>query len=605
MAVHSRCLTAHFVHFELVEVELGLFDDAIDKFSVVVSRKDSLAPLAAHGQATALLSVAKRDAQDGKGGSAYSQLCRGIKLLQSDEKDSGAQFWSALKLVGDLYSFAAFLPPDVFGDMISSEMADSKFGRNQVVRSKLAFVSLGEEAYNTAETRVTGEIENERSLARATILCDLGVNLLLRAQILADLHGQTEGRDWSIEDVFRESEEVREYFKRSAEAFKRSVNAAPTFGPAWCGLGCALCVQDPLMAQHAFSTSLRVNKLFPESWSNLGFLYAGEERKASTEMLDSLTQAADSPMMWIGRALMLESETYEETDDARAGAAASRAADSYRAALQVLKHPNALLGLSLTCRVGSDSSVSFEKARVEGHGFMKEYIGSTQSIDSPVSLIDAVMCIEDGIIRSALIEGSSSRRLIEDALRVIKIRRKQIENCGAGIDCTFFSELENQLSEVSTEEEGDDVGSDGPSDALARQIVNDPEDSCAWLHLAKSLANDSIVDSKTRRRKQAQEANQNATLAADKAASLLLDQVSQHRLSKESSHNFQVVAAHDVSDALSLACWLRMVDGDGWTGEDEAVHKANLQRAFLFCPDNAFARNAVEHIFLETPKDFA
>ena len=55
--------------------------------------------------------------------------------------------------------------------------------------------------------------------------------------------------------------------------------------------------------------------------------------------------------MWIGRVLLFEKTSREwKRQDVVRGSCFAKAADAYRAALQISQHPAALLELSLTCR---------------------------------------------------------------------------------------------------------------------------------------------------------------------------------------------------------------------------------------------------------------
>jgi hypothetical protein len=139
-------------------------------------------------------------------------------------------------------------------------------------------------------------------------------------------------------------------------------------------------------------------------------LYAEKEANAqSAEMLDGLTQVADSPLMSICRALLLERDV--QLDCSPCKPLISRAADAYRAALQVVKHPSALLGLSITCRatvstipVGNEEktsmydSISSDLARRDSYGYMSEYVGLSSRTNLGSCVLGSVMTLEDAVV---------------------------------------------------------------------------------------------------------------------------------------------------------------------------------------------------------------
>jgi hypothetical protein len=106
-------------------------------------------------------------------------------------------------------------------------------------------------------------------------------------------------------------------------------------------------------------------------------------------MCDALTQVADTPMTWINRALQLEvtldDANMEDSD--RSIEWISQACDAYRAALQVDKHPAALLGLAISFRILGTWKIPSHSASWEGSVLVKEYQART-SADVP----NAISC---------------------------------------------------------------------------------------------------------------------------------------------------------------------------------------------------------------------
>jgi len=643
-----------------VELELGLFEEAIEKFELVLEReKDSSHTIAAYGQGSALLALARRDAIDGKAGAGFQHATRAIgcieKTFLADETASSQPGACALKLLGDLYSFGALLPPDVFVDQSENE-ASSYEHCECLLRAQASFVAKGETAYrDAAEVKIAFD-DNETNALRAAVLCDLGGNILLQGQILSSAVGEAQGGtpELTLKDVVANDAEVKDIYDRSVNVFKDTIAASPLHGPAWCGLGCSLSATDPLLAQHAFCTALTLDKMMPDSWSNLAFLFAGKDASApSAEMLDGLTQVADSPLMWICRALLLENEGQSRSGPRETQI--SRAADAYRAALQVVKHPTALLGLSLTTRAAMSSRqpsheekntsyirISSDLSRRDSYGFMGEYLGLSSSCNIGSCVLGGVMTLENGVHN---LETSSqeqmwrykdveqSRDKIMDAvegLRRISSRASSVGPEMQGIDTDPVNILIEHAATIGTV-----TGSvvDSPTDVKkqssspfkhdltpARRVMNDPESGMAWLDLAKSLAKELLAVSDSKKKKHVNEVMESATRAGDRAAQIFSDQVSTPLILRASplvtaddSEEEAVVStgvvpipvdAHDVSGALALPYWLETVEaemlqkaGEGGRSPRRAI---DLQRALFMDPGNAFARQALQQSSIQS-----
>eukprot|EP00804_Cyclotella_cryptica_P003781 CCRYP_008930-RA/>CCRYP_008930-RA protein AED:0.47 eAED:0.46 QI:0/-1/0/1/-1/1/1/0/277 len=155
-----------------------------------------------------------------------------------------------------------------------------------------------------------------------------------------------------MSDLVGRYDQLRQIIKKSTDAFLCAIDANPNEAHAWCGIGCSLAAIDPLKAQHSFARALQLDKSCVEAWSNTGVLFSDHNlREKGSEILDALTQAGDTPFMWICRGFLFEksSDAWQEQASSRE-ASLAKAADAYRAALQLCQHPSALLGLSLTCR---------------------------------------------------------------------------------------------------------------------------------------------------------------------------------------------------------------------------------------------------------------
>jgi len=261
-----------------------------------------------------------------------------------------------------------WLPASLFGedeDCANDNLDCCHHDDNTV--SKLSFASKGGEAYTKAwqthnEREAKCDVSSDSSLLSAAALFDVGTSLLCQARILASSLGEGTGGGTksSMLDMPSKCPGIRGRIDQCIEHFRKAIEMEETFAPAWCGLGSALCYKDTLLAQHCFcralqSRALQIDKASPENWSNLGLVYADRGIvNASSEALDALTCVADTPFMWIGRALLLEDEGAKVDESSSLlvseESSLSRASDAYRAALQVANHPVALLGLSLTAR---------------------------------------------------------------------------------------------------------------------------------------------------------------------------------------------------------------------------------------------------------------
>jgi len=99
-----------------VELELGLLDEAAEKFEKVIDNENVLTRFnAAYGLGSCMLVFARQATESGKHGDALSCVKRGIDaLLTFLTENTKANFNCAWKLLGDLYSFCFVVPFSVF-----------------------------------------------------------------------------------------------------------------------------------------------------------------------------------------------------------------------------------------------------------------------------------------------------------------------------------------------------------------------------------------------------------------------------------------------------------------------------------------------------------
>ncbi|CAB9501462.1 Tetratricopeptide repeat domain 37 [Seminavis robusta] len=544
------------------ELSLGLAEEAAEKFQRALEIGDpSTRSIAAYGQGSALLSLAQREVHNGKAGAAYGSIRRAIEGFESTSNNFGC----AQKLLGDLYSFGATLPPDVFGD--ASTETD--------IVNQIAFVSKGEAFYKAALDLFVGisEDSNEVRLLQAALLTDAGANILLQGQLTA-FH---EGR--GLSSASNKSQNVSALYDRAGAEFRRAIDLFPDYGSAWCGLGCSLVFSDSLLAQHCFCRSLQLDSLSPDAYSNLGILYTVHKVfEASNGIIDALTQVADSPMMWINRALILElkaSADIEKGQGQHAQEKISNAADAYRAALQVVKHPSAMLGIAMTCRAseGAKSEAPYQ----ESYANLQQYKGKMGSSDASALLLADLADLESA--------GAADAGRLDN----VKSHLETLEQLYGEHQITDGLDLEVIRTCLASDaraadEEKESEGSRPLDMTIARQIVHEPQRGDLWVVLSKQLLRDNGGS---------QDSLKAAQVAATRAVHILTHQLT---FPSQQGGNAGIVCPSVLSDALALDYWLdTLIETKPEKHDDaEPTSKAlELQKALVLCPQNAFAREAV------------
>ena len=554
--------------------------------------------------------MAQRDAQDGKAGAAYSSIQQAIQSFDNSTRSFGC----TQKLLGDLYSFGATLPPDIFADPTN----------HGELEGQILFVEKGEACYKSAVDyyQAVSDNKDESNLLCAATIADGAANILLRAQLKAYSHFK--GYEMPPTNEAEAAREVAELYSSASAEFRRAVDLCPDYGPAWCGLGCSLVSADPLLAQHAFCRSIQLNSLTPDAYANLGFLYTAHKSfSASMGVMGALTQVADTPMMWINRALMLERSAVDDVETGnRENAAGSiaQAADAYRAALQVVKHPSAMLGLAMTCRVDSETNqamvsnvqqsshtkISFH----DSHGYLLEHEARMGSSDVSVTLVKNLMSLEQALCDFDY-EGDEStsegRALVEKSIEAVKSFQQEhsIEEASR-LDLDLIQKCLYSNENVAPEEEKTEDGGAPTGMTLARQITFEPHRGDLWVEFAKDLFASNNGDASSL---------QSAQAASSRATQILIHQLT-HPNQTSTRGTPSVVNQKDLSEALALNFWLESMlspdddetsndQVDGEEKEAEAVvgesrdemkrrRTLGLQKALMICPNNKFAREALD-----------
>ncbi len=532
--------------------------------------------------------------------------------------------------------------------------------------SKLSFVSKGEDAYSKAmlaHREVSKESsESDTSLLVAAASFDLGTNLLCQAQILAASLGEGTGGNTqtSMLEMRKKCKGVQHRIDESIKHFRAAIESEELFAPAWCGVGSALCYKDILLAQHCFCRAVQIDKTIADGWSSLGLIYADlNAASPASETLDALTQVADSPFMWIGRALLLEHDEAENVQEQESNL--SRASDAYRAALQVANHPEALLGLSVTARrlglskimeaqneVYADSA--HRTATRESHFALSINRHLSGPFNAGTQALDMVHRSEDAGARLSAGCASVAKEIMvggvdgDDGL-CIEDTSKMLEQLS--LDSTAASDAIDGIVQTSmaavkavgvvcdeAASLGDDAvpeeGQGGSLEKARLKVRLHPENGEHFLDFAKELAKEYTAGTSTTA---STDGMRVASAAVDRAASLLLDEATNvhtvaprrpiliehndengasllapgHDLSMHKNVVPRVIDADLVSESLALRAWMPMeaiaseVEEDSAesnTADDTSVAESlySLQRSLLLDPENSMARHLLDYV---------
>jgi len=539
---HGNC--EYFCAWAQVELELGLLDDAAIRFEqVLMVTKNKNRYSASYGLASCKLLSASRNIGEGKFGAALIDLKRGVDSLSLffNDGEEEVNFFCTMKLLGDLHSHGYGIPPTVF--LTSEGLPTDDHG----TENKLSFIKRGENMYKRLLQDVEAKAQtfNDNSLIAAA-LNDIGINILLQACVRNKiLCGDSSRQDGKLESLLKES----------AEYFEKAIDLNQLDPLSWCGLGCALFSSDAILSQHAFCKALQVDRNCHEAWTNLALTYIDGEAKIShvEEVIDGLTQVADSPLMWIARGLLFEKQS---TDTINCEAMLQNASDSYRASLQTNRHPVALLGLSMTCR-RLDLRMDSLKSR-DAYTLAATEIAIKESFANFKLFLDATSANDtDGKILHDTME--MERGCHEDANTII------------------------------TDDDMYHVGRMALHNAQ-RKIHENPDDGEGWLELAKMT-----IFLITEMKHQEPQSLSLAISAIERAKYIFNNNVLHAPMfkpnSSSGSYNRSVVSkpvpAEKLSEVHALSSWIKTL-----SPQDPASTICNhdLQRSLLLDPENMFAR---------------
>ena len=644
-----------------VNVDLGLYEDAADKCSMVLSAENSknVQYLAAYTEGEALLFLARNCINEGKFGTSLGHLEKGIERMSSlsvVEEKFTKDHYCKLKLLGDLYSSGSSLPSYVFA-------ATSQDGRNSEtsgnlsseVINQLDFLRKGEKAYTLALELGKEEDGNEEDNAYliAAAATDLGTNLLSQARVVSMALGEGSGggTSTSSSDLVMQSSQLKDLITRSINAYMSAVDSSPHEAPAWCGLGCALIGVDPIMSQHAFGRALQIDPSLADSWSNIGLLYTNHDTEKCSEILDYLTQVDDTPLMWIGRGFLLEKTARAWADqvvdqDVASEACLTKAADAYRAALQITQHPAALLGLSLTCRRADPrlkesnnlvySELADHASKLESRVSIDIHQVLTSGGNIGANYLSNLTQIEEGLNRLNSDDGAESAGLlINDSKCALDESTKRLHsNGGIGsqqggsqlAQCEIDLSVSTLLQMKETEEFSYDMIKSASSQAsiasssecnnhtdkscsslddTRNNVFMNPESGEAWLMFANKLAEQLSS-------KRSDSTGLSSAKVASKRAYDLLHQrvISASLLTRRQASNGKSIEFSDgsvvssippaslVSQSMALVSWLNELEKSKKDEEENNTPSdnqivASFQESLLLDPTNLMAASSL------------
>ena len=431
-----------------IDLDLGLYEEAAVKCAKVLSADAPLhfQRMAAYIEGQSCLFLARSCIQEGKFGSSLSYLEKGIVRMSalSIGENSAKSRYCEVKLLGDLYSSGNSLPSYVFVAHNPNDQQPEKNRRlSDEVQNQLSFMMKGENAYTLAIELAKKADENDQNntglVAAAAI--DLATNLLSQARVLLLTLGEGNGDGGSNNSSHanKESSRIHDLIVRSANAYLFAVDSSPHEASAWCGLGCALIAVDPTMSQHAFCRALQIDPSSGDSWSNIGLMYARHDAEKCSEILDHLAQVDDTPLMWIGRGILFEKASRKWTGQkVKIEACFTKAADAYRAALQIIQHPAALLGLSLTCRRAINESNNL---------VYSDLADKATKFESRMSMVIHQNMAGEGNVGACYVSGLTQ---IEEGLNLLKTE-------DSFKSAAFITEAKKSLNDVTIKLEGEGV----------------------------------------------------------------------------------------------------------------------------------------------------
>lgn len=277
--------------------------------------------------------------------------------------------------------------------------------------------------------------------------------------------------------------------------------------------------------------------------------------------------------MWINRAFLLEHKVSNGLASAANDPLIFEASDAYRAALQVMKHPDALLGLAVTGMLSRQGrSIAQTRKKKNSLALLKEFLAVSSIFHEEAQLLSGLLEMEEAAISEDTTWGSDA----------FEKGRKTVKTALLGEKKTRWLNMET-MNHCLEESKAATIGRkrDDPDFNKAQiRILRKPNDPIRWLILARDAI--SKTESTSPRR-----LVDEALKIAQKASDMLTHNLNlSHHVADKSG---QYLPANMVAEALSLVCSLQRVRND------QRKHMGyDIQRAIMMSPNNKLARETFQ-----------
>jgi len=312
---------------------------------------------------------------------------------------------------------------------------------------------------------------------------------------------------------------------------------------------------------------------------------------------------ADTPLMWIVRGLLLEKNASEVSDG---DIFMCKAADAYRASLQITRHEAALFGLSLTCRrLGYHGNVRDEYALEASHISLKEsdanlrmFLDSSGGKHLGAKSLSGVYELHKGnkLDQKELVHHFSTL-----GLKTISSAREQLNALVVDDRSDEFETMmnilksceaiTNSLLETSAQSKQKETATRSKKISQARQrVIQDPANGYRWLQLSKELLKAVSSDYSNEGCKIAKAAIEKTKqiFVSDGTGSSMLHPTSHASGFAHRNVPSKPIDASLLSEIMSLSHWVRDLS------LDDKEDTRDLQRSAMLDPTNRFARAKID-----------
>lgn len=355
------------VRLELARIEgaLHLFEDALGRLAPVMEAMSmSDADVSVDRSAVSMVYAellfreAKSLCADGLYGRAATNLLKASRVMQELPSSSMvASSPEALKLIGDLHSFAFYLSPLDFN-------AEGDQGW-------VEFISEGRRAYKAAvaiiEKRPGMEKDQQSRTHVAELYYDIGSSYWYEALATANAHNLNLDAFTCDPRPEEEASKVPKLRQEAVANFQAALQRDPALALAWNGL--ALAHTSVLVKQFAWTRAIQASN-HEAAWANLGLFYLAQcdplpavaATLAQRSFLQLQSVNPDNPAMWNGYAMLARRQSHSPKQRVKA-------IEAFSCALKNGMDLDALLGLALLLQekqhgdstLGSDGGHSDEE----------------------------------------------------------------------------------------------------------------------------------------------------------------------------------------------------------------------------------------------------